>query len=199
MKKALSGFFILLFLAALTGALYYFGIKPETAETPKQNRERFTNETFRVIKVIDGDTIIINDGGKNMRVRLIGVRAPEKPGGRLAPQCFGEEASRYLQRKIEGKNIRLQKDRIGDKEDQYKRLLRYVWLDEELINAALIRDGYAYAYRKFRFEKKPEFRALEKEAKIAKKGLWNSKRCPQQQKQKTGAILMAPYFIYSPG
>jgi endonuclease YncB( thermonuclease family) len=42
----------------------------------------------------------------------------------------------------------------------------------------LLSAGYAEAFRRFRFERKVEFVALEKEAKQKKRGLWSSKNVP---------------------
>ena len=99
------------------------------------NRER-----VRVAKVVDGDTIKLENG---KTVRYIGIDTPETKDPRKEVQCFGEEASAYNQDLVEGKVVALEAD-VADK-DRYDRLLRYVWLEDEMINKKLVAEGYAYA------------------------------------------------------
>ena len=116
-----------------------------------------------VTRVIDGDTIEIEGG---YRVRYIGIDAPERDD----PYYFEAlEANRIL---VEGKKVRLEKD-VEDK-DEYGRLLRYVWVDNTMINAELISLGYAYSYSlspNLRYRE--YFLQLEKEARERGKGLWS--------------------------
>lgn len=101
----------------------------------------------KVIRVIDGDTIEIED---KQIVRYIGIDTPETKHPNKNIECFGKEASAFNKRLIEGKQIRIEKD-ISET-DKYKRLLRYVWLFDNLnasqsglfVNDYLVRQGYAY-------------------------------------------------------
>lgn len=91
----------------------------------------------KVVRVIDGDTIEIEGG---VKVRLIGIDTPElRQSGDSG--CFGQEAKNYLSNLILGQRIGLEKD--VSEVDRYGRLLRYVYLEDELINDALVRNGYA--------------------------------------------------------
>jgi len=97
------------------------------------------NETsVKVVKVIDGDTIEIEDGQK---VRYIGIDTPETVDPRRTVACFGKEASEKNRELIEGKTVRLEKD-VSEK-DKYGRLLRYVYVDDMFINEYLLSQGYA--------------------------------------------------------
>lgn len=89
-------------------------------------------ETFFVNRVIDGDTIVIDTGE---RVRLIGINAPEQK-----EKCFNE-AKEKLDELISGENVALEKD-LEDK-DKYERLLRYVRLDNKIINLEMVSTGFA--------------------------------------------------------
>jgi micrococcal nuclease len=91
--------------------------------------------------VIDGDTIEVSVGGENEDVRYIGIDTPEtvKPGTPV--QCFGHRASAENSRLVEGQTVRLAFDR--ERRDVYGRLLAYVYVGRRMINAALIRGGYA--------------------------------------------------------
>jgi micrococcal nuclease len=99
------------------------------------NSREIGEQAVFVTRVIDGDTITIEGG---VRVRYIGIDAPE------TVKFFGNEATEKNRELVGGKRVRLEKD-IQDK-DEYGRLLRYVWLDDTMVNAELVRLGYAYSY-----------------------------------------------------
>ena len=126
-----------------------------------------------VERVIDGDTIHVRVEGERRTVRLIGVDTPETKHPTKPVQYFGREASAFTKAALEGKTVRLQKDRTGDTVDRYGRWLRYVLLDGDNFNARLIREGYAHAYRRFPFSKRAEFIQLEEQARRREIGLWN--------------------------
>lgn len=126
----------------------------------------------RVRQVIDGDTITVSGVGV---VRLLGVDAPEKSGGYRDAEPFGDAATAFMKRLLEGRDVRLEYD--GPKKDQYNRTLAYVVLpDQRLANVEIIRAGLAETYRRFDFKKKPEYQAAEREAREAKRGMWAMRR-----------------------
>lgn len=135
--------------------------------------ENPSKELYEVIKVVDGDTIQIKYNGKKERLRLIGIDTPESVHPDETKNTEnGKIASDYTKSLLEGKSISLEFD--VEERDQYGRLLAYVYLNGEMINKKLIADGYA------QLETVPpnvkyveEFRALLKEAKEAKIGLWS--------------------------
>src|SRR3989475_1380473 len=79
-----------------------------------------------VTKVTDGDTIHVLYGGRDQRVRLIGVNTPEVPwyGGR--GQCFGANAGLFAKQRLSGQTVRLSFDVY--RFDRYGRLLAYISL-----------------------------------------------------------------------
>jgi micrococcal nuclease len=91
-------------------------------------------QSVLVTQVVDGDTITVEGG---LRVRLIGIDAPER-----GEKCY-TEGKEYLNSMILHKVVNLEMD-ITDK-DQYGRSLRYVWLDTKLVNAEIVRAGFAIA------------------------------------------------------
>jgi len=126
----------------------------------------------KVIRVIDGDTIEIEEGEK---VRYIGIDTPETVDPRKPVQCFGVEASNKNKELVGDKMVRLEKD-ITDR-DKYNRLLRYVWVDDVFINLELVKQGFAYSYSYPPDIKYQElFVKAQQEAREANRGLWNS--CP---------------------
>ena len=130
--------------------------------------------TWRVSQAVDGDTLLVAQNGRQETVRLIGVDTPETKDPRKPIQCFGYAAADHTRHLAEGKSVRLEADPNDSDRDKYKRLLRYVYLpDGTLLNAELIKDGYAFAYTVFSFTKIDEFRQLEKDARVNNRGLWS--------------------------
>ena len=139
-------------------------------------------------RVVDGDTIMLNDGRK---VRLIGVDTPECKDPRKPVQYYSKEASKYLKEKLEGKPIRLEYDPINagrNNKGKYGRTLAYVYNDGKLINKEIIKNGYGYAYTKYPYDSKmkTEFCAAENFAKKSGKGMWKN-----QYKQKSDNIFVS--------
>ncbi len=139
----------------------------QEASVEKNQQE---GENVLVKKVIDGDTIELENGQK---VRYIGINTPEIHHPTKKVECFGQEA--YAQNKtlLEGKTLRLEKD-VSEK-DRYGRLLRYVYIDNLFINDYLVRQGYAYSSTfppDVKYQQ--QFRLAEQEAKENNRGLWRA-------------------------
>ena len=130
-------------------------------------------ESGKVVRVVDGDTIKVSIAGRVETVRLIGVDTPETVDPRRAVEFFGKNASEFTRKLSLDKDVRLERDPQGDTRDTYGRLLRYVYLPTgTLLNAEIIRQGYGHAYTRFPFAEMEAFRALEREAREAGRGLW---------------------------
>jgi micrococcal nuclease len=113
--------------------------------------------------------------GTTEKVRLIGVDTPETHDPRKSVQCFGQAAADYTKRLIGSSSVRMEADPTNTNRDRYNRLLRYVYLpDGRLVNAEIIKQGYGFAYVNFPFTKLEEFKGYQKEAELAKLGLWGS-------------------------
>ena len=122
-------------------------------------------ETRDITRVIDGDTIVVAGGD---RVRYIGVDAPEIGG---EPELFGTEASAFNSGLVLNQEVMMEKD--ASEADRFGRLLRYVYVDGILVNAELVREGYARGVS-YRPDTKYDrcFTALEEEARVARRGMW---------------------------
>lgn len=154
----------------------------------------FANKV-KVVRVIDGDTFEIESGEK---VRMIGINTPE------ISDIFGKEAKYYLSELILNKTVELQSDNISKDRDRYQRLLRYVILDGTDINKLLIADGFAFAYLKYRFGKKNNYKQAQIQARAENKGIWgnsnNQVHINKQEKKETSNwknISAKSYFIMS--
>ena len=131
----------------------------------------------QVARVVDGDTILLDPKEK---VRLIGVETPETVHPKKGVECFGQDAKAFTRAAVEGKQVRLVLDDANaarGHKDRYGRTLGYLYLqDGMMLNAELIRLGFAHAYTRFPFRHLVEFRRLEQEARGRGVGLWSS--CP---------------------
>jgi micrococcal nuclease len=142
-----------------------------------------------VTRVVDGDTIEVRideraegpgsgatELGFAYDVRLVGIDAPESVAPHSPVECFGRESSDAAEALLEGADVRLVKD-VEDK-DHYGRLLRYVYLRDEMANARLVLNGYAAAYPYPPNIRHSElFVQLEREARENDRGLWSSDNC----------------------
>lgn len=98
-----------------------------------------------VTRVVDGDTIRVEIEGVEYRVRYIGIDAPETGESGAPTECFSPEATERNRRLVEGQTVGLEKD-ISES-DGFDRLLRYVWVEDRMVNAVLVEEGYALARR----------------------------------------------------
>lgn len=129
----------------------------------------------QVTKVIDGDTFWINDGSKDIKVRFIGIDAPESRNtGRKKIGYYGAEAKEYVTSLTENKWVRLEVD--VRELDRYQRLLAYVYLEDgTFLNAHLVAHGYAVVDTHPPNVKYADvFVELQKEAREEGRGLWGN-------------------------
>lgn len=156
----------------------------EVLRRPQDDRTEpaSTSTNAFVIRAVDGDTLVVrlDEEPGEKRIRLLGINTPETVDPRKPVQCFGKEASKHMHELVDGKRILLVADPQADERDKYDRLLRNVFLaDGTDVNAAMVRDGYAYAYLSFPLDplRKRELKKLQEDAKLAGRGLWDPKTC----------------------
>ena len=70
-----------------------------------------------VERVVDGDTVVLRLDGRSVKVRLIGVDAPESVDPRKPVQRFAHESAAFLRGLIEGKTARLAYEPAGARAD----------------------------------------------------------------------------------
>ena len=113
-----------------------------------------------------------------IRIRLIGIDAPETGGGNTKTECYADEAKTYLSDLLNNKSVRLEKDETQGDKDKYNRQLRYVYLDDINANLNMIERGYAkeYTYDK-PYKYVEDFENAENIASNLKIGIWNPQIC----------------------
>ncbi|HYE22966.1 MAG TPA: thermonuclease family protein [Candidatus Paceibacterota bacterium] len=148
-----------------------------------------SKETYRVQRVVDGDTLVVDISGSEITLRLIGVNTPETVDPRKPVECFGKEASAQTTSLLAGQNVLLGFDSSQGNWDKYNRLLTYVYREDGLfINKYLIENGYGHEYTyntPYKFQE--EFDEAEEYARENKKGLWAPEACKEfVETQNTG-------------
>jgi micrococcal nuclease len=124
-----------------------------------------------VERVVDGDTIHVRLGARVEKVRYIGINTPEVHHPTKGEEPGGREATEVNRRLVEGKRVRLELD-VRER-DRYGRLLAYVWAGDVMVNAELVRLGYAQVMTippNVRYQE--TLLKLQREARDAGRGLW---------------------------
>ena len=184
MKRSLLGLLFLLSFSCSSPEVELLDQAPPTARD-----EPAGYEVALVTRVVDGDTIEVEltdrvDGpgageaeiGPEYDVRLIGIDTPESVKRDSPVECFGREASAAAKELLEGETVRLVKD--VEETDRYDRLLRYVYLGDEMANARLVANGYASAYTYPPNVRHADlFVQLQREARDNGRGLWAPETC----------------------
>jgi len=147
---------------------------------PASGRAVLVEGPCEVIRVIDGDTVLIGqpDPAGNVReyrVRLLGVDTPEtvKPGHPVEP--WGKEATAFTRKFLAAGNVTVRLDRR--RIDRYGRSLAYLsTTDGGMLNYELVRNGLARAsiYPGDSASIGRKLRAAEKTAQQEKSGIWSN-------------------------
>jgi endonuclease YncB( thermonuclease family) len=154
---------------------------------PPVNEPRQPLLVGTVLRVIDGDTIEVQLSSGPIRVRLNSIDTPEKN------QPWGPEAAAALASRVDGQRVLL--DVIT--QDQYDRLVAVVFLGDQSINAWMIQQGNAWAYRQYLDD--ASYCVWEGGARTARLGLWSlpagSRRAPWEWRaaERGGATTFTDY------
>ena len=130
-------------------------IKPNINLNTIQNIPSGELDEVQLIRVIDGDTIVVNNDGEEDKIRLLEIDTPESVHSDASKNNeYGKMASDYTKNLLEeGQTLYLSYDQ--EKEDKYGRTLAYVWLNNNvdtsdsediknyMLNAILLNDGMA--------------------------------------------------------
>lgn len=140
-----------------------------------------STDRAKVLRVVDGDTIVVQLGGREERVRYIGLDAPEvaNAGAGTDAECGGNEARDANDRLVAGEQLLLERD-VSDR-DRFGRLLRHAWRTADgewrLIGLELVEAGAVEA-RSYPPDttRDAELDAAERRARDRGAGIWGG--CP---------------------
>ncbi len=155
--------------AFLCGALVFVEfVHCADAKFEKRSEKGAAPRSATVVAVLDGDTVVLDDGSK---VRYLGVDTPEMDHETGRHACYAREAYESNKAWVLGRRVTLAYEE--PKRDEHGRLLAYVLTPEGMVvNAELVRQGLAYVFRGAQeFSKFPEFLALQREAVLARRGM----------------------------
>jgi endonuclease YncB( thermonuclease family) len=167
---------LLLAISIAGGTAYSQTVSSGTRGRPVETERKSVGEVVK--RVMDGDTFELTSG---KRVRLIGVDTPEKG------EPFADVARDFADSALVGSTVRIEYDKL--REDNYERVLGYVFLDTVLFNELLIRRGLAHVYL-FKENKRFMKRLIsaQRKARAEKQGIWSQEK-PSDE----------PYYIAAGG
>jgi len=157
-------------VALAVAILGYRAWQTQRSQPPVPAVEGLPAGPCEIRRVVDGDTLLLEN---RARVRLIGVDAPEsvKPDHPVEP--WGPEASEFTRQFLQRGTPRLEFDR--ERVDRFGRYLAYVYVDDQLLNEAIIAAGLARMEPHFDYASamKRRFRTAQQDAQRARRGIWS--------------------------
>jgi endonuclease YncB( thermonuclease family) len=140
---------VVIFIIIISGIFYYQLATDEGSDYV----------TATVVRVIDGDTIELENGQK---VRMLGINTPEKS------QAFSDEATEFLNGKVLNKEIQLELHGT----DKYGRFLGYVFVGGQNVNEQILGQGFGTLYYYGRDDYYNDLKKAEENARSSGIGLW---------------------------
>ncbi len=155
-------------------------VENATQDSNKEEKKTFTPGTTDRIPVelsstVDGDTAKFIYNGKEGSFRFLLIDTPETKHPRIGKQPFGQEASDRTKSLLMNANkIEVEFD-VGEKQDKYQRYLAYIYIDGEMVNEILVREGlakvaYVYPPNTRYLDRLESAQAVAKEQKL---GIWS--------------------------
>lgn len=161
MKSKRIIIFFLIILLLTTFSILYPNLQKLTGHA--LTSDYYKTEQATLTRVVDGDTIEAQVGEEIWKIRLLGINTPEKN------MPYATDAANFL-RQFENKTIQLKRD--NEDTDKYKRKLRYIFFNNEMLNLEIIESGFANAYYTLGLRYEQEFLNAELKARNAELGIW---------------------------
>jgi len=141
--------------------------KQQNTSTPSSDPTQEPRPTsIIVVSLSDGDTLTVNDGKAQHKIRLAGIDAPE------SNQPFGRQSASHLAQMVMGKAVTL----IGQKIDRNGRRVAKVICEGLDTNLEQVKAGYAWHFKTYEKEQSTNDRTAYAEAEIQARsshlGLW---------------------------
>jgi len=180
--ERLIGILVVLAAAAIVVSVIALADAPRTPDSSDATRrddvEADYDATGTVLRVVDGDTILVDLDAARERVRYIGLDAPEVANAEngTSADCGGDAARAANAALVVGMEVGLERD-VSDR-DRFGRLLRHVWLldgEDRLVGAVLVENGAAEA-RSYPPDtsRDDQLDALERTARDGRAGIWGA-------------------------
>jgi micrococcal nuclease len=102
------------------------------------------SETWQVVRVTDGDTLVAERKGKQEKIRFCGIDAPEQA------QPLGDQATAYLQGLVDQAQGKI--TIVPVERDRYGRMVAEVFVlgnEEKFVQTEMLQSGMAYIYPQY--------------------------------------------------
>jgi len=151
-----------------------------------------------VLKVFDGDTILVRVQGQEEHVRLREIDAPEITHRKKAGQePWGRKARDFAKSLVEKKKVRMELEE-RDERDKYHRILAYVFLNHTFVNREMISSGNAFFYPGiYRGKRAAQLQAAEEVARSKGLGIWDKKKGLKERPQDFRARTQRDESLFS--
>lgn len=173
-KNIILIFFILLLVSIFFSNISEYVLTENNNYNNEENNKKIEVEYY---SSIDGDTakFILNE--KIIKVRFLGIDAPETPQSPREEGCFWKEASNFTKEKLENANkVEIEYDENALQKDKYERDLTWVWVDNKLLQEELVSNGLAKTYMlQENYKYANILKQAENNAKNNNLGIWNIK------------------------
>lgn len=159
--------------------------------TPGQDAAAARGLEATVVSVVDGDTIRVRLSDRTEAVRYIGINTPELRHPTRGRDPGAQEAAEANAALVQGEHVRLELD--VQERDRYGRLLAYVYVGETMINAELVRRGFAQVMTvPPNVRHQALFVRLQREAREHGRGLWASPEASESPPPPARTAARAP-------
>jgi micrococcal nuclease len=130
-------------------------------------------EFHRVTRIIRGDVVEVEGVGP---VRMIGIETPDGKSPKEIYGVHGERALSFIEKTLLGQDVRVESDATaGGAKDDAGQMLAYVYTrDGTLINAEMVKRGFAFVHGNEQFRMANDFRGFELDASLNMRGVWGS-------------------------
>lgn len=144
----------------------------ETQNEPTTKNQRISAE---FVRHVDGDTSVLRFDGKEQKVRFLLIDTPETVNPNAPVQPFGREASERTKELLTNAAVIEVEQMPEEKVDRYNRSLVFIFVDGQLLQSILVREGLArIAYVSDPYSKYlPALKQAENEAKSNNLGIWS--------------------------
>lgn len=129
----------------------------------------------KLVSPVDGDTAKFTMDGETATVRFLGINTKETVHPEIGEEAWGKEASDFTKEKIKNATkIELEFDSYAEEKDKYNRYLAWIWVDDELLQNLLVKNGLAETYMlQNNYEYAGMLQESEEIAKNNKLGIWS--------------------------
>lgn len=158
----------------------------------------YTIDTNRIkvelISTVDGDTAKFKINGKQSTVRFLGINTKETVDPKRGEEAWGKEASNFTKEKLENATkIELEFDTIADEKDKYNRYLAWIWVDDELLQNLLVKNGLAETYMlQNNYKHAGILQENEEIAKNSKLGIWSEELSNIDDNKSENQLIESP-------